>query len=481
VLAFIFLVSTGALAQTSRPNENDMFGAPQKSVNRDQEGLESSKPAHDAFASGEVIDNALQIGGLLYQRFNYSVLKNSGASNDPVSMPTQFDMYLDARPNDRVRGFVDARFLYDSSRDQYGNTGSGTGAASAQYSSGSSAPSGLSTANTAVVNPQTVIDQAWLKFDVDRTVFVTAGKQHVKWGTSRFWNPTDVLSTQKRDPLIPYDLRLGTNMVKVALPLEGKKSGLYAITLLENTTPASTAGQLGEALRAETVIANAEMGVDAVYRFNTAPVYGADISAPLGPVDVYLEGAYVASAPGAHYDLVPNGFTSGSDLANEYTQAQNQQSAAQVSGGVNYSFGWRENRLATVGVEYFYNQLGYKDARSYPVLIFLNQYQPFYTGREYAAFYLTAEGPDSEKHTSYTFSTLANLSDSSYISRVDFSWRFLTYLTFDAFVDDHYGRPGGEFNFALNTPAMTYHGSNIPATSVPATVVDLGVALRLAF
>jgi hypothetical protein len=39
--------------------------------------------------------------------------------------------------------------------------------------------------------PNSLLDQMWIRFDILETVFVTAGKQHVRWGTGRFWQPTD--------------------------------------------------------------------------------------------------------------------------------------------------------------------------------------------------------------------------------------------------------------------------------------------------
>ncbi len=60
----------------------------------------------------------------------------------------------------------------------------------------------------------------WLNFDILHTAFVTAGKQHVRWGTARFWAPTDYLHLQPRNPLLPFDARTGTTMLKVEVPWE---------------------------------------------------------------------------------------------------------------------------------------------------------------------------------------------------------------------------------------------------------------------
>jgi len=481
--------------QTSeRPNEGSLFGGADSKApsplpaetltgkHRDSEELGSARPERDAFASGEVKDNPLQIGGTFYQRMNMSFQQGVTTGDTPLSMPLQFDAFLDSRPSDRIRGFIDERLLFDSTRDQYGKTTNGTSAGSSQFSSGGAAPQGAfgPPATPVPNNPQMVLDQAWIKFDIDRTVFVTAGKQHVKWGSSRYWNPTDFLNTQKLDPLLPYDLRLGSSMLKLELPLEAHQTNVYAITTFDNPQPASTLGQMGEALRVEKVIGHAEVGLDAIYRGGVAPTYGADVSTPLGPFDVYADVAYLTAPPNSIYQI-PNGLVSGADLSNQYTTTGLQGGQFQTSCGINYSFAWKENRQATIGTEYFYNQNGYTNSSAYPILIFLGQYQPFYTGRQYAAVYLTAEGPDAEKHTSYTFSTIGNLSDSTFVSRVDFSWRLLTYLTFEAYVDGHYGAQGGEFNFALATPTLTYHGSTIPSANIPASVVDLGMSLRLGF
>ena len=162
------------------------------------------------------------------------------------------------------------------------------------------------------------------------------------------------------------------------------------------------------------------------------------------------------------------------ELASAFTSVPISGPSVQVSCGASHDFAWKEDRQATIGLEYFYNQVGYDNSAPYPALIFTGAYQPFYTGRNYAAIYLNAEGPDALKHTSYTFSTLANLSDKSFISRADLSWRILTYLTLDSYVDGHYGTPGGEFNFALSTPQLVNGTTQISAINVPVTFIDVG-------
>jgi hypothetical protein len=483
----LFFALTGLGAQAAeRPDEGSLFGGSAESTpsptsestpaqpanNRDAKELEGN-PSRDAFASGEVAENPIQIGGIYYQQLNGSFSQGANAGDTPLSSPLQFDGYLDGRPSDRLRAYLDARLILDPTKDAYSHAvGGGT--------SFSSLPTAAGLTPTALPNnPQVVLDQAWLKFDLERTLFVTAGKQHLKWGASHFWNPTDFLTPQRLDPLQPFDLRLGSSMLKVNAPWEAVHSSLYAVALFDDPTPASTLNQVGGAFRVESVIAGAEVGVDEVSRANMLPAYGADLSAPLGPLDIYAEAALL---PGDHFS-VPTLLASptmGSDISTLLGSTNLPGPMLQASGGASYSFAWFVNRQATLTAEYFYNELGVEDAHVYPLLIYFGKYQPLYLAKHYAAAAWSTEGFDEEKKTSYNLSAIANLSDGSFVTRLDFNWLLLSYLTFGAYGDVHAGTQGGEFNFSLNTPALKFGTTSIPPVSFPSTVGDLGFWLRLA-
>lgn len=490
---FIFCLSLNPwkpLFSQGRPDEDAMFGNTDQVIpndnkgkngnqgqNNDKQNEQQNEKQKDAFLSGEVVDNPLQIGGSFYYRFIASPQYNKPATEMPISLPLQVDAYFDGRPNSRIRVFVDARLYYDATRDAYSQTTRGTSFGSSQNSSTAS----VSLQSSSIPNnPKVVLDQAWLKFDIARIFFITAGNQHVKWGTSRFWNPTDFINTQKRDPLLPYDLRLGIPMLRAEIPIQKISSNFSFIGFFNQPQPASTAGQLGAAARYELVIQNTEIGLDAVYRENKDFVFGADFSAPLGPFDIYAEAALLTKSPSAHYSLTATP-TAGTQLATILKSSDLSTPLWEVSGGINFSFGWREDRQATLGAEYFYNQTGYDGSSIYPILILNGAYQPFYLGKHYAAIYLNAEGPDAGKHTSYTLSVLANISDNSYLARLDFNWQFLTYMNFQLFVAGHFGTKGGEFNFSLNTPALFYGLTPVPAMDVPETLFDAGLSLRTSF
>jgi len=452
---------------------------------RDEREL-SSKPSGDLFAREPTRDNPLTIGGQIYLR---SIVQQSeGQSLDKARflMPALVDGYFDARPSDRVRGMILGRLTYDPTLDASGNPN--LNARGPAFGSGSNtAGSGFTLPTTS--NPAVFLDQLWVNFDIARTVFITAGKQHVKWGVSRFWNPTDFLTPQRRDPLAVFDPRLGASMVKIHLPSEHGWN-LYAIGLIDNAGPASTLGQLGGAIRGEFAFGRSEIGAEGVFVPSRKPRFGIDASSAVGPLDVYAEAAFSKGTGAQLFQNNPNpdpaqGYLG---LFEPYTPTGLQ---VAVSGGFNSTIVFRENDNLVLGVEYFYNSVGYNSDQIYPYLIYYDLYQrpsgappsfqPFYLGKHYGAVYATFSSPTIlGENASFIFSTLSNLSDRSLITRLDFLTRVLSYLYLEAYADVHYGRHGGEFRLEINQTLPPQQIGGPPTViAIPAPLFDVGVGVRV--
>jgi hypothetical protein len=313
-------------------------------------------------------------------------------------------------------------------------------------------------------------------------VFVTAGKQHVRWGTGHFWQPTDYLHEQKRNPLDVFDARPGTTMLKVNVPWEEKGWNFYGFAIAEDpNAPTPTLGQAAGAFRIEGVIAGVELGADTYLRRGQNPRYGFDVSTGIYDFDVYGD---VAVRPGGDFlhDFQGNFYP--------FTGYE-----TQAVGGLTYSHKYNDNDMWTVGGEYFYNHPGYSGTGAVVQVIqdALHSSNPavmndpfsvlpfFYFGRQYAAVYLNLPAPYSWNYTTFTLSTLGNLSDRSFITRLDYSVTVLTHLTVQAFAGVHYGTIGGEFRFELpplvagEIPGIA--GQTATLTDYP--VVDLGAALLI--
>ena len=90
-----------------------------------------------------------------------------------------------------------------------------------------------------------------------------------------------------------------------------------------------------------------------------------------------------------------------------------------------------------------------------------------YLRRQYGAIFVNVPAPYDWNYTTFTLSNLGNLSDQSFITRLDYSLVLLTHLRFEAFAALHYGHKNGEFRLGL------------AELNVKPAFLDLGVALRV--
>lgn len=500
-LALLALALPLPAAAQERPREEDLFGAPPAeapAAERPAPAPPGGRPGEAEVLSGKGADaaeatvagrlleteNPLQIGGQLYLRYNVFAREDQPPSQWGMNSPNVLDLYLDARPSDRLRAYGLVRTFYDPTQAQGTNPLAPV-------------PVGVAKVGTTT---EVALDQLWMRFDVGQRAFVTAGKQHVKWGTGRVWNPTDFLHTQRRDPLAVFDTRGGTYLARVQVPLGEQRGGLMAAAVLEPLAPqvrpllfvpdqpppssSSELGAVGGAARAEVVLGTWEFGADAVAQRGMKPRLGLDASGGLWELDLRGELAIRSGSdvpalrPGAETVILsPEIFPppyGGAPIPSPWQRYQ-PGTWLQAVGSVEWSAKYSDEDTLTVGAEYFYNQGGYDDTSAYPYLIGWNAYVPFYLGRHYLALSLLLPKPGSWNDTTVTLTGVANLSDRSGVVRLDWSTTFLTWLRFEFFAQGHLGQRGGEFRFTVPPIPGAPAGLTLPAPTV-----DAGVALRVA-
>jgi hypothetical protein len=526
------LVPTLARAQQgagARPNEQDMFGgapaagapapasspssptpssaSPGGGTERDRALLDEEQSGVQHLSDYQAPENPLQIGGQLYLRAQSSARQGQSLDAWSLTAPSLLDVYLDARPNPRVRAFILGRMSTDPTAAP-GGTGTALPGGSGGAFSGGSA-TGFTTFNAAR-GPNAVLDQMWIRFDLRQRVFVTAGKQHVRWGTGRFWQPTDYLHPIKRNPLDVFDARAGVTMLKLHVPWEARGWNFYGFGVFEDPNqPSNTLRRVAGGARAELVIADAELGLDVLVKADQKPRYGIDLSTGIWEFDVYAD---VGIRSGQDFNVVhrvtdPNagvlcdpaqGLPAGAavkDLSAEYAVAPLTGVKTQAVGGINWAHKYNDNDLFTIGAEYFYNQPGYDDPSLYPGLLFNSSNTPmlnfFYTGRHYGALFASFPAPYDLNRTTFTLSTLGNLTDQSFISRLDYGFTLLTHLSLEAFLGVHYGHEQGEFRLGFDIPTQYRVQQPAPPAGTPPlcdvipglhfnpALIDVGVALRL--
>jgi hypothetical protein len=479
------------------------------------------------FSADVAPDDPLKIGGQFYWRVMSSGKQGQYPQDWSLSAPALLDVFMDARPNDRVRAFVLGRMSYDPTLPPNGTTTSTSINASTTSAQGSDSVSGLF--GQATRGPSVALDQMWLRFDLLHTVFITAGKQHVRWGTARFWTPTDYLHLLPRNPLLPFDPRTGTTMLKLHVPWEARGWNFYAYALPEGIAATPQTGDIAGAVRAEIVLGTLEAGAGVFGQRNSKAKFAGDFSFGVWDLDFYGEAAlrnagdvdfvsfqkaaFAPDPPIPNQDQTYTTTNTNPPLTIDPVQWQNSSAyqaqmfpalvdaffpvhrgsgwKPQVTGGVSYTRQYADKDTFTVGAEYFYNGLGYTDPKVYPGVAFLPHTSPlsnpatfFYLGRHYLGVFATAPAPYSWDNTTFTLSNLANLTDKSGITRLDYSLIVLTHVRFEAYGAVHWGQRNGEFRFGVDGSAL---GNSIPPVrslaqqlTLPPALFDVGVGLRVA-
>ena len=395
-------------------------------------------------------EKRLEIGGRLYLRFQSDWPEGSSWNSENISAPNLLDLYADYRPDEHVRAYADARLSYDYTV-QAGETDF-TGAE--------------------VKAASVALDELWLKFDVKNRLFVTAGQQQLRWGTGRFWNPTDFLNPVPKDPLAVFDARTGVPLVKLHVPFERIGANVYGVV---DMSAMKSMEDVGGALRAEIAAGPGEYSISAAARKGQPLRLGADLSMSLWVLDLKAEAAVLHGGDTPYwkgeFDLETFTFPTEKDRSEEWIP--------QVSVGIEIPIAYNAEDSITLGAEYFHNEAGYKNADLYPWVLFNGGYKALYFGRDYAAVYAALFGPGQWESTSFLVSGIGNLTDKTFVTRLDVRSQIRTWISWDFSVSYYFGEQG-ELHYALEVPAvpgneLLENGLKIPASQLS---YSLGAQIR---
>ncbi|MBI5609292.1 MAG: hypothetical protein HY902_10490 [Deltaproteobacteria bacterium] len=405
-------------------------GAPAKAAAGGEGDFGDDRMATPAKENTELLHrDRTQIGGFFYTRTTGSLGQGQHLSDAGLGNTTLFESYFDSRINDRLRVYTRGRVIYNPLADV--------------PSTSLAIPGMTGAANTDEV--RAVLTQMWAKFDIYQRVFVTAGRQFVRWGATRFWNPVDVLNSAKYNPLLFFDERVGPAMIKFHIPVESLGWNFYALVLAENAVKAE---QLGLAARGEFVVGPVEIGLTGLARKGFDPKAGLDVSAGVGEFDLTGELSTWRTAAG--------------DI--EWY----------ASAGVSWSWAYRDDDSLTLAAEYFHNPQGRTAEQVVaPIVDAANKLLagqaatmpastvPLYTGKDYAGVLAAVSSPGSFSDASVTAMVLSNLTDKSGTAQVSLSNRFLTDLGVELYAGASWGT--GEFRGYL--PMLKTEFAKIPVAA----------------
>jgi hypothetical protein len=269
------------------------------------------------------------------------------------------------------------------------------------------------------------VEELKLFFNANKDVFFTLGKQKIKWGSGKFWNPTDVVNAAPRDLLYSDDRRSGVSILKTHVPLGS--ANLYYVNSFDG---ADRLSEVGNSLRLELPVSRAEFAFTASKLQGQKAVLGADLSAALGDFDVYSELAYSSRSNATLFGptgaYVPEG-------ANVDWVA-----------GASYELAYADNDSLSFAVEYFRNEDGYQSKSDYVWALAAGAYTPYQLARDYALLSIYVPTPGSWNHTTISLLNLVNLSDSSGLSKLGVAFELMQDLQFEPSLSWHFGDSDGE-------------------------------------
>ncbi len=412
-----------ALAQT----EDELFGNPK--VEEKKPGQVAPEPVKKSESLPDELIDKLAIGGRLELRTEASKTDNQRFQESPYGQNKTADIYFDTRPNRDVRAFFRMRFYEQNTttaQQVTNNTGTET-------TNNTKQPT---VEQQGVANIEESIDELWLKWDIEDTVFVTAGKQHLKWGRGRFWNPTDFTALVPKDPFAIFDRRLGQELIKVHIPFEKQGHNLYGILQFDD---AQRNDDVGIALRGEFSFgSNGETAISFQSKRGRPIKAGIDLGMGLGNFDINLESAWSTRDTSPRYkgdlDLTTLQFPSETyDNKKVYNQSV---------ANLEYVQKFNDNDAAVFGVEGFWNQLGYDKRTLEFYSLVTNQNQVLYSGREYVAAYARLDGPGNWNDSTFLLNGVQNLSDKTALVRLTGTYLFYKQITLEAYVSRCFGDYG---------------------------------------
>jgi hypothetical protein len=386
LLALLILsLVPGILSAQTRPKEDDLFGGEQTKPTASRSVDEAGAPA---MPKKDITEENLQIGGTLSSEADYYLVNGVPLEQDNVANPNLLFLYLDSKLENDARVFARARLYYDPT----GLTGGG-GTASFSNPYGF----GLGTDENLKVSLQ----ELRISANLDRKIFFTIGRQKVKYGAAKFFNPTDFLNSQQFDFFLPSDERPGVDMVKMHIP--SGTANLYVAGMTGNPTNGNPSGGY---FRGEVgydpgggLLGSGEISLSGILPRGGAGKAGFDLSQAIGDFDVYFEGAMGQNAAGDWKD------------------------ATSVGASWEVKYGDRSTDTLTLEAEHF--QAG--------------------ALAEYGILALYLPSPAGWTDMTFVETNLYNLIDQSGLSRLDLVCQFSSRISGRIYGTGHWGSLSGTF------------------------------------
>lgn len=292
----------------------------------------------------------ISLTGNIQSLFTYSFERDKLTNKDSqatnlFSYGIGGDIFVDIRQEKGYKAFVDIGFLA---------TSGGVPLLRTYVDPFTATPLPLIETNSFLVQ----IKEAFVDFPLFHLLYFRFGKQYLTWGTTYFWNPTDLLNRERKSLSSLNTPREGIWGIKLHIPYQT----LFNWYTFLDTTETKDLSTSALASRLELLLGNTEIGLCGWWKKHFISVYGADLSTRLWGWDIKAEGSlsYGDNRPVLKEEMIPSGPLT---ITNYTTEKITNKWVYRIA--INFSRSWElwdvKERLSTM-VEVFYNSEGKNDS-----------------------------------------------------------------------------------------------------------------------
>lgn len=426
-----------ALAQDDGFSEDDLFS--EDDIFSEGDTMVDIEDATDETILDVLTEESVTFSGEISAKFGYALTRDylddiSAWEDNPYSTSMEGDLLLDVRLQKGIKAFADLAVAYTPQRR---------------------APE----TDTPEFGPpaedeplQTTLKEFFVDGNYNRRIYARFGKQNLKWGRGYLWNPTDLISEDRKDFDDIDARREGVYGLKTHIPF-GTTWNLYGFI---NIGGAASINEFAYAGKVEVLLPNdVEMSVSAWNRHDYTPVFGLDFATYKFSTDWRGE---LSLSKGDNVKRFE-------ERNGRYVEVENEDDwTPRAALGFTKRFDHRDvnNRFSVTG-EFYYNQAGYDEDMLGSDAVrdrFLEDgyFQPGNYGKYYAALF-TSYSKFLVSDMTLDINAIGNLSDSSFTVSSGVTYGFVNNLWLSCAVTSYLGPKYAEYTLAGNAVGIDVNAS----------------------
>lgn len=365
-------------------------------------------------------EESVTFSGEIGANFGYQILRDylddkSDFEENPYTTTMESDLLLDVRLRKGIKAFADLWVEYNPKTDEN---------------------------RPDADHLQTTLKEFFVDANISQKVYFRFGKQNLKWGRGYLWNPTDLISVDRKDFNDMDARREGVYGLKMHVPF-GTTWNIYSFV---NASGANQADEFSVAGKVEVLLPkNIEMSVSAWKKKDYKAVYGVDFATHKFSTDWRGE-LSLSNGDNRHRLEQQNG---------EYVdQTVEDEWIPRVAVGFTRNFDWKDvkNRISITG-EFYYNHGGYDDNMledaTRDQFLEGDYFEPNNYGKYYAALF-ASYSKFLVSDMTLNLRAISNLSDASTILTSGVSYGVVNNMVLNCEVSGYLGDDDREYTLSGN-------------------------------